>query len=76
MRLITKEIIWEIRVARPTPRTPIPNPTTNSRSSTTFTMLAMIRKYRLVLESPMARRMAAMPLYRATATVPRQIRRR
>ena len=60
-------------VASATPNTPQPSFNTKNRSRDTFTILDKIRKYKGVLESPRALRIAATPLYSAIPTIPIQL---
>ena len=58
----TTDTAWEITVAMATPGTSQWKAMTKTRSSATFNRLHRIRKYRGVLESPMARSTADTPL--------------
>ena len=63
---------WAMTVAMATPSTPIPSHVTDIMSRTTFRMDENMRRYRGVLESPMALNMAARTLYINRKGIPRK----
>ena len=66
------ETPWATTVAIATPSTPMPNTVTDRMSSPTLSTEEKISRYRGVLESPMALKMAASTLYINRKGIPRK----